>query len=241
MPNSSDVDSSSDSNHDLVAALTFIGKHSASIKTLPGFRKGHSIPDRANISSQVFIAKLAEDALSEDLNTVFKALKTGFKFKRTQLLVTDSKDGTGSIVTPSFSYSISIDQDQTTPGDVIWRRSIENIKDSEAVFSDTFSDVFASVFDTLEFRTANAVDIESLVDSLEEIDDDRLNLEYDHELTGCLVTIEGVSAEIQVSPRSLCIVHSLPKSPSYLLRSFLAIQSALLGPGGASMIPIDDL
>jgi len=222
-------------------SLALIGKRSSSVKSLSGFKKGHSIPDRANTSSQIFIAKLAEEELSADLNDVFKRMRSDFQFKRTQMIVSDSKDGTGSIATPWFSYSISIDHDSADPTSAVWRRAVEKITNSDAVFSEAFSEVFPNVFDTLELRTFSRVDLESLVDSLEELDDDRLELEYDHGLTECHVTIEGVPGEIHIDARTLRMVHSIPRLPSYMLRSFLAIQSALLSSNGVSMIPIDAL
>jgi len=232
---------SSNSSNSFVESLVLIGKRSSSVKSLSGFKKGHSIPDRTNTSSQSFISKLAEEELSADLNSVFKLLKSEFQFKRTQMLVTDSKDGTGSISTPWFSYSISIEHDPIDPTMVVWRRAVEKISDSEAIFSEAFSDVFSNVFDTLELRTFSKIDIKSLVDSLEDLDDDRLELDYDHGLTECHVTIEGVPGEIHIDARSLRMVHSIPRLPSYMLKSFLAIQSALLGADGVSMIPIDAL
>ena len=229
------------SSNSFVESLALIGKRSSSVKSLSGFKKGHSIPDRVNTSSQIFIAKLAEEELSADLNDVFKRMRSEFQFKRTQMTVFDSKDGTGSIATPWFSYSISIEHDPSDPSSAVWRRAVEKICNSDAVFSEAFSEVFPNVFDTLELRTFSKVDIESLVDSLEELDDDRLELEYDHGLTECHVTIEGVPGEIHIDARTLRMVHSIPRLPSYMLRSFLAIQSALLGSSGVSMIPIDAL
>jgi hypothetical protein len=228
-------------SNSFIESLALIGKRSSSVKSLSGFKKGHSIPDRANTSSQIFIAKLAEEELSADLNDVFKRMRSEFQFKRTQMIVSDSKDGTGSIATPWFSYSISIDHDSADPTSAVWRRAVEKITNSDAVFSEAFSEVFPNVFDTLELRTFSKVDIESLVDSLEELDDDRLELEYDHGLTECHVTIEGVPGEIHIDARTLRMVHSIPRLPSYMLRSFLAIQSALLSSNGVSMIPIDAL
>lgn len=228
-------------SNSFVESLALIGLQYANIKSLSGFKKGHSIPDRVNTSSQSFIAKLAEEELSSDLNEVFKQLKTEFKFKRTQMSVVDSKDGTGSIITPWFSYFISIEHDQADPTQCIWRRAVEKISNADALFSEAFSEVFANVFDTLELRTLSKVDIESLVDSLEELEDDRLQLQYDHSLTECQVTIEGVPGEIHVDSGSLRMVHTIPRQPIFMLRSFLAIQSALLGANGVSMIPIDSL
>jgi hypothetical protein len=237
----SPLDPFSDSNRDLVRSLTFIGDRVCPVKNLLGFKKGHGIPDRVNMSSHTFIAKLAEEELTADLNHMFKQLRTAFAFKRTQMQVVDAKDGTGTIATPSFSYSISVDQDQVIPANAVWRRTLESIKDSDCLFTDAFSVVFDGMFNTLQYRTDCPVDMERLIDGLEDLDDKRIEIEYDHDVTECNLTIEGIAANIQVTSRTLQVIHSLPKSPSYILRSFMAIQSALLGSKVVSMVPIDSL
>ena len=91
----------------------------------------------------------------------------------------------------------------------------------------------------MEFTTQQPVDLDAIIDSLEALEDERIAIEYDHNATRCLLRIEGIAGEIQVTRNTLRIVHPMPEAPRNLLRSFLAIQNALLGPDGVSMIPID--
>jgi hypothetical protein len=223
----------------LIQNVSFWASRTTSVKSLSGFKKGHAIPDRSNLSSQTFVASLAQQQVSEDLDLIFQQLKSAFKFKRADIRVTDQGDGTGSIITPYFNYSISVAIDDQNPAYVIWRRSVDSIKDSDQIFSDQFASVFQSVFDTVEFSIPAPVDLDAMIDSVEGLDDDRIAIEYDHDATHCNLTIEGVRGEIQVTKHSLLIVHPMPEAPSILLRSFLAIQTALLGPDGVSLVPID--
>ena len=223
----------------LIRSVSFWAREASSVKSLSGFKKGHAIPDRANLSSQTFVAKLAQEQVSQDLKTIFQQLKSSFKFKRTEICVTDQGDGTGTIITPYFNYSISVALDEENPSNVVWHRSVDSIKDSDKIFSKAFAVVFEGVFDTVEFVTPHAVDLDTMIDSLEALEDDRIALEYDHDATCCNLSIEGLTGEIHVTKRSLRFVHPMPDAPSNLLRSFLAIQNALLGPDGVSMIPIE--
>ena len=223
----------------LIRSVAFWAHESSNVKGLSGFKKGYAIPDRVNISSQTFVAKLAQEQVSQDIDSIFKQLKSAFKFKRTEIRVTDQGDGTGTIITPYFNYSIGVGQDAENPAKVVWHRTIDSIKDSEQVFSDAFASLFEGVFTTVEFTTQQPVNLDALIDSLEALEDERIAIEYDHNATRCLLRIEGIAGEIQVTRSTLRIVHPMPEAPRNLLRSFLAIQNALLGPDGVSMIPID--
>lgn len=223
----------------LIGSVAFWAHESSSVKGLSGFKKGYAIPDRVNISSQTFVAKLAQEQVSQDLDSVFKQLKSAFKFKRTEIRVTDQGDGTGTIITPYFNYSIGVGQDAENPAKVVWHRTIDSIKDSEQIFSDAFASLFEGIFTTVEFTTPQPVDLDALIDAVEALEDERIAIEYDHNATQCVLRIEGIAGEIQVTQNTLRIVHSTPEAPRNLLRSFLAIQTALLGPDGVSIISIE--
>ncbi|MFY8201498.1 MAG: hypothetical protein ACOVLE_12550, partial [Pirellula staleyi] len=186
-----------------------------------------------------FVAKLAQEQVSQDLDSVFKQLKSAFKFKRTEIRVTDQGDGTGTIITPYFNYSIGVGQDAENPAKVVWHRTIDSIKDSEQIFSDAFAALFEGIFTTVEFTTQQPVDLDALIDAVEALEDERIAIEYDHNATRCVLRIEGIAGEIQVTQHTLRIVHPKPEAPRNLLRSFLAIQTALLGPDGVSMVSIE--
>jgi hypothetical protein len=224
---------------DLIRNISFMSERSSSVKSLTGFKKGNAIPDRATIGAQTFIAQIAREQISDDLKEYFTALKSAFKFKRADICVTDENDGTGTIITPYFNYSVSVQQDAENPSQVIWHRHVDAIKEPEQVFSPRFATVFERVFDTVEFTMTLEIDLGALIDSIETLDDDRIAIEYDPNATHCELSIDGVVGEIHLTKRSMRIVHPNADAPPNLLRSFLAIQSAILGNGGVSMIPLD--
>ncbi len=223
---------------DLANCVTFFAHRTTPVKGLSGFKKGNAIPDRANHSSQAFIVQLSRVELSEDIQSVFAALKQAFKFKRADISVTDQGDGTGTITTPFFNYSISVEIDPSNPAFVIWRRCVDSIREPEQVFSDKFANVFTNAFDSVEFSNKENLDVQMLIDTVESLEDDRIVIEYDPECTLCTLAIEGITGEIQITKSSFRIVHKRGESPNYLLRSFFAIQKSLVDPNGSSLIPI---
>ena len=223
---------------DLINNVTFLASRTSSVRSLSGFKKGNSIPDRANMAAQSFVVQLAQEQISQDLKSVFAALKSAFKFKRADVAVTDQGDGTGTITTPYFNYSISVEIDPSNPSQVVWRRNVDAIRKPEEIFSDAFASVFASVFDSVEFTTPEPIDLYQLIDAVEDLEDERIEMEYDPGGTECIMSIVGITGEIHVTKQSLKIVHERAEAPNYLLRSFFSIQSTLVGSDGTTLIPI---
>ncbi|MFN9641622.1 MAG: hypothetical protein ACK56W_16650, partial [Pirellula sp.] len=225
----------------LIGDVALWSRRSMSVKNLSGFKKGHSLPDRANHSSQTFVTSLAKDQVTEDLKNVFQALKSAFKLKRADIEVSDQGDGTGTVITPHFNYSVSVQLDPEDPSCVIWSRTIDAIKDPKPLFSTAFASVFQTFFDTVEFALPNAIEIGDLIDSIEEADDARIGLEYDPETTYCILSVAGIEGRIRITKRAMRIEYPKAEAPKLLLSSFLAIRTAFLSPDGIDLIAIEEL
>ena len=225
----------------LIGDVALWSRRSMSVKNLSGFKKGHSLPDRANHSSQTFVTSLAKDQVTEDLKSVFQALKGAFKLKRADIEVSDQGDGTGTVITPNFNYSVSVQLDPEDPSCVIWSRTIDAIKDPKPLFSTAFASVFQTYFDTVEFALPNDIDIGALIDSIEEADDARIGIEYDPETTYCILSVAGIEGRIRITKRAMRIEYPKAEAPKLLLSSFLAIRTAFLSPEGIDLVAIEEL
>lgn len=225
----------------LIGDVALWSRRSMSVKNLSGFKKGHSLPDRANHSSQTFVTSLAKDQVTEDLKNVFQAMKTAFKLKRADIEVSDQGDGTGTVITPHFNYSVSVQLDPEDPSFVIWSRTIDAIKDPKPLFSTAFASVFQTYFDTVEFALPNDIDIGALIDSIEEADDARIGIEYDPETTYCILSVASIEGRIRITKRAMRIEYPKAEAPKLLLSSFLAIRTAFLSPEGIDLVAIEEL
>lgn len=210
-----------------VARVALVRERVESVKKLSGFRKGSRIPDAVNSSSQKYVASLAGDELQADLDTVHAALREAFKFKRLDLQVDGPIDGSGTIITPYFNYTIALKQNPRDPSEIIWRREVLDIVDVEQVLSKAFAATFDELFDTVELAPAEPIDLTALIDRIEALDDARIKLDYDRELTWCKLAIRGISGEIKVTKRTFELVERKPETPKKLLESFFAIQRML--------------
>ena len=209
--------------------VSLANRQSDQVKRLPGFKKKtHRIPDDVNSHTQSFVAKLGADQVREDLDRVFGELRSAFRFKRTEIQSTDWGDGAGVITTPYFRYSSSITQDPDAADESIWQRDVSEITDTNHLLSENFAEVFGSLFDTVEFNPPEPIDLEEIIDRVESIDDERIWIDYDRQITYCEVTLEGHDEKIHITRDSFRIVHPKAESPRELIDSLFRVQNRLL-------------
>lgn len=217
--------------------VSLVSQKSQGVRSLSGFMKGFKEPDRVSSSSAAFIAKISGDEITSDVNSVFAELKKAFKLKRADSKIANEGDGTATINTPFFDYSISVALDPADTSQVVFRRSVDAIKQPERIFSDAFALVFENVFDTVEVDTPAKVDLTALIDRIEELEEERIRVQYDPEVTYCTLQIEGVAGAITVTSHTFSIVHSRPAGPKTLLQSLFAIQQVLVDEHNIRLIP----
>jgi L-cysteine desulfidase len=217
----------------MLDSVRFEGHRSESIKSQKGFKKGHSVPDRVDPSVQSFIALITHEQVTEELQKLFGSLRASFAFKRSAVQVESPGDGTGSIATPLFQYSLTVSQDNQDAATLVWSHRVDRIKDSKAVQSEAFNEVFDTYFDTLVFQSALPIDLEEIVDALEEQDEDRVQLSYDFALTECQIAIDGLPGRIVVNKRELLLENHAKTSPAKLIHTFASLQRLLISKDGS--------
>jgi hypothetical protein len=209
--------------------VAFLREQLQPLKSLSSFRKEtHRIPDPASPTSEAFVAKLAATDLGSDLEDRYAALKTAFGFKRVDLNVCGPEQGAGTIVTPYFTYHIQVCQSPQNPAEALWHRRVTDIHQPSQTLSDPFAEVFHKTFDTLEFTPSEPIDIETLIDRIEDLEDSRIHLDYDRNATHCTLGMDGVKGEIQVSRDTVKFYRRAVADPRHLVQSLVKIQKALV-------------
>jgi hypothetical protein len=208
--------------------VTLLREQLESIRSLPGFKKTDKVPTAVNSYAKSLVADLSSELIAADVNEVRDALRKHFAFKRKDLDAATPGDGTGSILTPYFVYSITVTLNPTNPAEIIWRRQISDIKEPEQVLSPAFANTFPKTFSTVEFLPPQPIDLPAFIDELEDADDDRLKLNYDPAATWCRISMPGLLGQIEVTPNRLALIQLNPTSPELLLEAFFKIQAMLV-------------
>lgn len=205
-----------------VLSRTFPGGR---IRSLSGFKRGHTVPDRVNEATTRFLGQCAESELKEDLDKVHARLREHFKYARKDIKP-DVSETMASIVTPDFEYTVSVSLDPDDPSEVIWKRELSNIRDPTIVERKELAAVFGATFDTVELEFKEPLELAEFIDALEAAG---LTPNYDAECTECTLTLSGVPGTIRVTDSCLQIVQSSPEPPMVLVQAFQKAHALLNG------------
>jgi hypothetical protein len=208
----------------LVTEMSFTAEQTSGLKSLSGWKKSFHVPTYLNDTAEMFAAGLASNELSSDLNEVYDSLKESFDLSRRDLNSSENA-GAGSIITPYFTYSVSVSLNPDDLSEVIWIRTIDAISDPSQVVSDAFGEVFDDVFDTLEFSLPKAIDLEAFIDAVEDAKIPDLKVKHDREVTYCDCHITGFAGTIRLTATGLSITFDRPKKTRELLQSFESVKS----------------
>lgn len=207
-------------------SVGFFRQHWQPIRSLAGFRKEtHRLSDSP---SDAFIAQLASQDLERDLDQRYAALKEAFRFKRLDMEVSEPAEGVGFIVTPHFTYQSQVRPSGENPAEVVWQRRVTDIQQQAVVLSDAFAAVFQRVFDTIEFIPVEPIDVESLIDQIEALDDERIRIDYDRAATHCQLSLADVAGEIHVAGEAVTFQRRGVVDPRELVHALVDFQQALL-------------
>lgn len=204
----------------LIAGMLFTVVNPVGLRSLSGWKKSHRIPESYSESTESFVISCAADELAADLNDVYDKLKKSFGFKRRELTATEPEEGSGSIITPYFNYSVHVTLNPEELDEVTWTRTVEAIKVPEQITSGAFADVFDDVFDTLEFALPVRINVEDFIDAAEESMTADVTIEYDRQATYCELRLNGADGSVTVTADTLSIVHDLPTRTQRLMDSF---------------------
>ena len=210
--------------------ISFISEEDGSVKSLPGFIKGiHSVPSRISSSADNFIKTIGHKIVQEEISDISQKLQKHLKYPRAKLKAT-SDNGSGSIETPDFDYSIDIYQSEEDPSTYILSRKLEYIKNPEIINNTLFNRTFGSTFDNLRIAVHKRIDISKFIDAIEEFEENNLiDIDYDpSDLTSCTISISGNSQTIYVTSNSICIRAYSKSSPVELVEAYKKTQQLLI-------------
>lgn len=201
------------------------------VGNLPGFNKesGNKPPKKIDSHHENWIKRISQKLIEDELNEIGEHLKSKLKYKRKEIPTPLVEDGWGELSTPDFDYVIRITQSTERADQYILTRSIENFNNSEILTNPEFNKVFANKFDQIDFALSNELNIEEVIDSIEDIDNEELISVY-YESTDpskCEVKLKDLAGNIELSARSFKITFHGKRTPEQLVLQFKKTYEAL--------------
>ncbi len=216
--------------------VAFRAENIANIKNLAGYRKTHSLPDRANEWARKYIARIAAPDIKADLDNTFDRVRESFGYKRKDLDVSAERDGMGYIRTPDFEYTITVNVNPDDLSEVIWQREIGRLSGPEFVRTDGFKHVFGGVFDRLVFEFAQPVDVADFVDRIEDDPPEGVKIIVASDANEAEVKLAGFAGKVRLTPDSV-VIQGRSGDSAGLLEQFLAFLRKFSGLGEPKALP----
>lgn len=210
--------------------VVFRAESVGKVKDLGGFRKSHSLPDRANDWARKYVNRVALPDIKADLDNMFEAVREQFGFKRKDLDVSAERDGLGFIRTPDFEYTVTVSVNPEDPAEVIWRREVGRLADPGLVRSEGFAAVFGTVLNRLVFEFAVPVDVAEFVDRIEEAPPEGVKVSVGSDSDTAEVKLTGFTGRVTVT-RDAVEIEGRAGSSAGLLDQFLAFLQKFAGVG----------
>jgi len=218
----------------ILGSIAFYGESPRYINRLSGFRSSHFVPKDASPAASRFAISAAKEDIQDEIDQVFRGLREHFHYKARNVRATVG-DGDGKIICPAFDYSVIVDLDPQEPSQVLWQRTVNNIRDPEAVLAEAFDRVFSGFFDSIMFSTPKRVDLGELVDRLEDSGIEGLSVDCPYDCAYCDISLREHSWSIRFTDFDVTIRNPRHTTPSKLIAMFQEVQQALLPH---SIVPI---
>lgn len=216
--------------------VAFRAESRGRIKDLAGYRKSHTLPERANDWARKYVNRTAAADIKTDLDTTFEMVREVFGYKRKDLDVSAERDGLGFIRTPDFEYTVTVEVDEEEPSDVIWRRDLTRLSGAAFVRSAGFRDVFGSMFNKLVFEFDSPVDVAEFVDRIEDSRPEGVKVSVAADSGAAVVTLAGFAGRVSVT-RTTVLIEGPSGNPGSLLEQFLAFLAKFGGLGEPKSLP----
>lgn len=210
--------------------VTILTSEEGYVKSLPGFIKGrHKAPQEVSDYHDSWVKRIARDLLKEEIDETVAKIRQALGYKRKDILSAGVEEGVGEIITKDFDYFVVIQQDSNDAAGYLLTRSIENFKNSDILLSEEFNELFEDFFDELHLSTKQKIDVESLIDSIEDLEDDEImSVDYESSDTSeCSVFIPSINMTIEVTANSIKMKSDHKQSPLELVDRLKACNAQL--------------
>ena len=209
-----------------VQGICFVGRSTGAVKTLRGFRKGqHTVPDAVNPATNAFLARLCAEELREEAEAFFQSARAACGYKRRDIAVTLGSPQ-ALVTARDFTLEISCSFVADEPATYQMARSLHGCSGRDFLRSPACADVFGGRFEELVFTLTRGATVESVIDAVEGSEAAALQIAYPSDCSHCLLSVEGVGAQVRFDGAELAMVFPSNGSPGELLDGFLAVRMA---------------
>ena len=217
---------SADDPRTFISQVSLVGRSSGAVKALAGFKKSHhTVPDAVNAATSRFLAQLCAAELTAEAEGFFQRARTGMGYKRTAISL-DVSSPVATLAAKDFTLEIAYALAEGDPAGYAVTRSLHGLRNGDVVQTQEFDALFAGQFSAISFALKKAVRVEAVIDAVEGLDEDAtLRVTYPSDYRHCVLSVEGVAAEVTCDGATLEMDFGRSGSPRELVEAFAAVRA----------------
>lgn len=223
------VAKSSPSPTSFLPRVSFVGRSTGLVKNLNGFRKQHhTVPDALNAATTAFLAKLCTPELAAEGEEFFQKIRAAFGYKRAELAL-DVAPPHAVLTARDFTFTLHYALADYNPAEFILTRTLLELRTPEVLARPEFDELFAGQFMSLGFDLGRGVRVEAVIDAVEDLGRGAsLAVSYPSDCQRCVLTVEGVAAQVWCDGATLEMQFPRRGSPRELVREFETVRAAFV-------------
>ncbi len=211
-------------------SVSLLNIETGDIKSLSGFvKKIHTVPKNYYSGANDFVQKIGDSEVKDEIEELAVEIKNEIGYSRKQVKVSFD-NGSGAIVTPDFTYYVELNQSENQPNEYILTKTLDNFTNSNLVLGKEFNSIFDGIFKKLEFKTNSDIDVDSLIDTIEEMENqENIKVEYNPSDTStCTIIFNEFDYEIFVTSDSISFQTPYNTTPLELINAYKDMKVVLL-------------
>jgi hypothetical protein len=210
-----------------VSRVSLVGRSRGAVKHLPGFKKQHhTVPDAVNAATTAFLGKICAPELTTEGERYFQTAKSALGYKRTDLTLEVSSP-TAVLTTKDFTFELAYALEAGDPASYGITRTLSQLRSGALVELAEFNELFAALFTGVVFTLTKNVRVEAVVDAIEARgEEDKIAVSYPSDCRHCVLTVEGVGAQVVCDGATLEMQFPRAGSPLELITTFGQVRSA---------------
>ena len=210
-----------------VSQISLVGRSSGAVKALAGFKKQHhTLPDGVNASTTAFLGKLCVSEIMAEGEDFYQRTKAALGYKRTDLAL-EVISPTAQLTTKDFVFELVYALEKTEPDRYTTTRTLHSLRNGNLVGQMEFDELFAGIFSGIVFSLTKGAQVEAVIDAVEALNGKSpLKVSYPSDYRHCVLTVEGVDAEVVCDGATLEMRFPKNGSPRELVAAFIEVRAA---------------
>jgi len=216
-----------DDPHEFVSRVSLTGRSGGRVRALAGFRKAvHTEPDAVTAATSAFLARLCAPELAAEGEALFARARAALGYKRREVAL-DVASPSAVLTAKDFTLEVAYALEPDDPAAYTVSRTLHSLRGGELVRTPEFDALFAGMFSTVVLTLAKGVRVDAVIDAVESLEDTTgLTVDYPSDCRHCVLTVEGVAAQVVCDGATLEMRFPHPGTPRELIEAFAAARHA---------------